>query len=74
MLFGVAIVLIAKVPGLGAVRLRFAGANAGWIGASVVLEIGSVLGFVLAFHAAFERRIRFALSASWSPASRSICC
>ena len=64
MLVGVAIVLIAKVPGLGAVRSRFAGANAGWIGASAVLEIGSVLGFVLAFHAAFERRIRFALSAS----------
>jgi uncharacterized membrane protein YbhN (UPF0104 family) len=64
LLVGVAIVLIAKVPGLGAVRSRFAGANAGWIGASAVLEIGSVLGFVLAFHAAFERRIRFALSAS----------
>ena len=64
LLVAVAIVLIAKVPGLGAVRSKFAGANADWIAASAVLEIGTVFGFVLAFYAAFERRIRLALSAS----------
>ncbi len=64
LLVAVAILLIARVPGLGAVREKFAHANAGWIGVSALLEIGTVVGFVLAFHAAFERRIRPALSAS----------
>jgi uncharacterized membrane protein YbhN (UPF0104 family) len=63
-LVAVAVLLVARAPGLGAVRAKFEGANAGWIGVSALLEVGMVLGFVLAFHAAFERRIRPALSAS----------
>lgn len=61
---GVAVLLIAKVPGLGALRSRFASAHFGWIGLSGLLELGTVVGFVLAFYAAFERRIRLAVSAS----------
>jgi uncharacterized membrane protein YbhN (UPF0104 family) len=64
LLVAAAVLLIARVPGLGAVRAKFASASPGWIGASALLEVGTVVGFVLAFHAAFERRIRPALSAS----------
>jgi uncharacterized membrane protein YbhN (UPF0104 family) len=64
LLVAVAVLLIARVPGLGAVRERFEHASAGWIAVSALLEVGTVVGFVLAFHAAFERRIRPALSAS----------
>ncbi len=64
LLLAVAVLVVARAPGLGAVRAKFAGASAGWIAASALLEIGTVIGFVLAFHAAFERRMRPALSAS----------
>jgi uncharacterized membrane protein YbhN (UPF0104 family) len=64
LLVAVAILLIARVPGLGAVREKFEHASTGWIAVSALLEVGTVVGFVLAFHAAFERRIRPALSAS----------
>jgi uncharacterized membrane protein YbhN (UPF0104 family) len=60
----VAVLVVARAPGLGAVRAKFAGASAGWIAASALLEVGTVVGFVFAFHAAFERRIRPPLSAS----------
>jgi len=60
----VAIVLIDRVPGLSSLRSRFAGADAGWIGVSILLEIISVVGFVVALHAAFARRIPWRASAS----------
>jgi uncharacterized membrane protein YbhN (UPF0104 family) len=64
LLVAVVVLVIARAPGLGAIRAKFAGASAGWIAAAALLEVGTVVGFVFAFHAAFERRIRPALSAS----------
>jgi uncharacterized membrane protein YbhN (UPF0104 family) len=55
---------IARLPGLSALRARFAHADPGWIGLAAALETGSVLAFAVAFHSAFSRRIRWRDSAS----------
>ena len=56
--FGAVVVLvIATVPGLGALRSRFEHASAGWVVVAALLEAGSVLSFAVAFHRTFERRL-----------------
>ncbi len=68
----VAVLLIARLPGLGALRLRFAGADARWIGVSAVLEIGSVLSFVVAFHSVFGGQVRWRSSVSMAMSAQGV--
>ena len=68
----VVIVVIARAPGLGALRSRFSASDAGWMGTSIVLEIGSVLSFVVAFHSAFARRIPWRPSAAMAMTAQGV--
>jgi uncharacterized membrane protein YbhN (UPF0104 family) len=49
----IVVLVIVSVPGLGALRSRFARTQASWIIASAALQVGAVLGFVVAFQRAF---------------------
>lgn len=60
----VVVLVIASVPGLGALRSRFAHTEPSWIIAGAALEAGSVLGFALAFHRAFRDRLPWRSAAS----------
>jgi uncharacterized membrane protein YbhN (UPF0104 family) len=57
-LVAVAMLLIAKLPGLGEVRERLSRADTGWVALAMLLEAASVASFVVAFHCALERRLR----------------
>lgn len=48
---------VAVLPGLEEVRRRFAEAEAGWLGASLLLQAGSCLAFVAVFRGVFCRRL-----------------
>jgi uncharacterized membrane protein YbhN (UPF0104 family) len=61
---GGVVLLIARMPGLGEVRARFAHADAGWIIIAAGLEIGSIAGFVVALQRALSRRISWRASLS----------
>ena len=51
----VAIVALATLPGIGEVRERLASADPAWIAAAAVCSLVSMLGFVRALWAAFDR-------------------
>src|SRR4051794_20759102 len=53
---------ILLVPGLGALRDHFAGAQPEWIALAAVLEVGSCLCYVLAFRTVFCRRMSWVTS------------
>lgn len=48
---------VAVLPGLDEVRRRFAEAEAGWLGVSLLLQVGSCLAFVAVFRGVFCRRL-----------------
>jgi uncharacterized membrane protein YbhN (UPF0104 family) len=48
---------IVELPGLHAVRVRFAYANPGWIVVAVVMEAASIACFTLALHRTFKPRL-----------------
>jgi uncharacterized membrane protein YbhN (UPF0104 family) len=58
----VVVALIVLVPGLASLRDRFAGARPGWLAVAVVLQLGSCLGYVLAFRGVFCRRMSWTTS------------
>lgn len=60
---GIAVLLLATLPGLGEVRSRFGDARPGWVAAALVLEAGSVLSFVVVFRGVFCRRLPWGFSA-----------
>jgi len=66
------VLVISRVPGLGAVRSRFAGAQPGWILACGVLEVGSVLSYVVAFHSAFAPRLGWRSAASLATTAQGV--
>ena len=55
-------VVVALLPGLGAVREAFSGARPGLLALAAVLEIGSCLSYVLAFRGVFCQRMRWLTS------------
>jgi uncharacterized membrane protein YbhN (UPF0104 family) len=54
---------IAALPGLGDVRERFADARPGWVAVAALLELGSVVSYVVAFRGVFCRRLPWGFSA-----------
>jgi uncharacterized membrane protein YbhN (UPF0104 family) len=51
-----AAVLATQLPGLAEIGHQLAGADSGWIGAALVLELASTACFALAFHGVYDRR------------------
>jgi uncharacterized membrane protein YbhN (UPF0104 family) len=62
LVIGVVALLISTLPGLGEVRERFADAEPGWLAATVILEIGSCLAYVVAFRGVFCARLGWRFS------------
>ncbi|WCB94315.1 hypothetical protein DSM104299_03047 [Baekduia alba] len=62
-LLGVGVLLLVTLPGLGEVRERFADARPGWVAAALVLELGSVVSFVVVFRGVFCVRMPWGFSA-----------
>ena len=58
----VVVALIVLVPGLASLRDRFAGAQPGWLAFAALLQLGSCLGYVLAFRGVFCRRMSWRTS------------
>src|SRR6201996_655736 len=56
------VALIVLVPGLASLRDRFAGARPGWLVLAALLQLGSCLGYVLAFRGVFCRRMSWRTS------------
>jgi uncharacterized membrane protein YbhN (UPF0104 family) len=54
---------VVLLPGLGSLRDRFAGAQPGWLGVAVVLQVLSCASYVLAFRVVFCRRMSWTTSA-----------
>src|SRR3954451_4188605 len=54
--------LIVLVPGLASLRDRFAGARPGWLVVAALLQLGSCMGYVLAFRGVFCRRMSWRTS------------
>jgi uncharacterized membrane protein YbhN (UPF0104 family) len=62
--FGLVIgTVVLAAPGLGEVRARLAHASIGWLAVAVVLEVLSVLSYVVIFRAVFCPRMRWRVSA-----------
>lgn len=59
----VAVLLLATLPGLGEVRERFSDARPGWVAAALVLEVASVISFVVVFRGVFCVRMPWGFSA-----------
>src|SRR5919199_37653 len=57
LLVGVVVLGIWTLPGVDEVRDRFADAKAGWIAVAAACSLGSMLGFVRALWAAFDRLV-----------------
>jgi uncharacterized protein (TIRG00374 family) len=55
-------IAVSALPGLDEVRMRLQGADAVWIGAVVVAEIGSCAGYLLAFRGTFCAQMSWRLS------------
>ena len=55
-------VVLLTGPGLGTLRSRFSRASAGWLVVGVVLEVFSVLSYVIVFRAVFCARMSWRLS------------
>jgi uncharacterized membrane protein YbhN (UPF0104 family) len=51
------------LPGLASLRHRFEGAQPGWLGLAVILQVLSCLSYVLAFRVVFCRRMSWTTSA-----------
>lgn len=60
---GIAVLLLATLPGLGEVRSRFGDARPGWVAVALLLEAGSVISFVVVFRGVFCRRLPWGFSA-----------
>lgn len=60
---GIAVLLLATLPGLGEVRERFGDARPGWVAVALLLEGASVLSFVVVFRGVFCRRLPWGFSA-----------
>lgn len=54
--------LVVALPGLGDVRTAFRDVRVGWLAVAGVLELGSVLAFVVAFRGIYCRRLPWGLS------------
>lgn len=59
---GVIAIAVTALPGLDEVRTRLAHASAVWIGAIVVAEVGSCVGYLLVFRATFCSQMSWGLS------------
>jgi uncharacterized membrane protein YbhN (UPF0104 family) len=55
--------LLITLPGLGDVRSRFAEARLGWVAVALMLEVGSVVSFVVVFRGVFCARMPWGFSA-----------
>jgi len=71
-ILAVVVLVIAKVPGLGGLRSRFAHADAAWIVAAIVLQVACEVGFVLAFHSAVAPRFGWRQSGSLALTAQGI--
>jgi uncharacterized membrane protein YbhN (UPF0104 family) len=49
-------VAATQLPGLAEIAHQLAGADGGWIGAALILELASTACFALAFHGVYDRR------------------
>src|SRR3954453_19086113 len=58
----VVVALIVLVPGLASLRDRFAGAQPGWLVFAALLQVGSCMGYVLAFRGVFCRHMSWRTS------------
>src|SRR3712207_531359 len=63
---GAAVLVVAAavvlLPGLGSLRSRFMGAQAGWLAIAAGLQLGSCAAYVLVFRAVFCRRMSWRTS------------
>src|SRR4051794_27732922 len=59
----VGVLLLATLPGLGEVRERFSDARPGWVAAALLLEVGSVVAFIVVFRGVFCLRMPWGFSA-----------
>lgn len=59
----IAILLLITLPGLGDVRERFSDARAGWVAIALILEVASVVSFVVVFRGVFCARMPWGFSA-----------
>ena len=58
----IVIVVVSTLPGLSDVRARLADARPAWLAVAFVMEIGSILAFVVAFRGVFCRHLAWRLS------------
>src|SRR3954452_17242347 len=58
----VVVALVVLVPGLASLRDRFAGAQPGWLVLAALLQLGSCMGYVLAFRGVFCRHMSWRTS------------
>src|SRR5829696_3130065 len=61
-------IVATQLPGLAELGHQLAGADSGWIAASLVLELASTACFALAFHGVYDRRTSPRASTSMSMA------
>jgi len=61
-------IVATQLPGLAEIGHQLAGADSGWIAASLVLELASTACFALAFHGVYDRRTSPRASTSMSMA------
>jgi uncharacterized membrane protein YbhN (UPF0104 family) len=59
----VAALLLATLPGLSELRSRFSDARPGWVALALVLEVGSVVSFIVVFRGVFCQRMPWGFSA-----------
>jgi len=64
--------VIVSVPGLGSLRRRLAGADAGWVVMAALLEALSVMSFAVAFHRVFGSRLTRWRSASLAMTAQGV--
>jgi uncharacterized membrane protein YbhN (UPF0104 family) len=58
----VVVAAVVLIPGLGSLRSRFMGAQAGWLAFAAVLQLGSCAAYVLVFRGVFCRRMSWRTS------------
>ena len=58
----VVVAVVVLVPGLGSLREKFAGAEAGWLAVAAVLQVLSCASYVLVFRAVFCQRMSWRTS------------